>query len=40
MVIRYNTVTCPHCHRKLGPFGSYRPGLIRCGNCGKSFNLR
>jgi DNA-directed RNA polymerase subunit RPC12/RpoP len=34
------TVNCPYCHRKLGPFAGYRPGLIRCGACGKAFNLR
>lgn len=37
---RYFTVNCPNCHRKLGPFASYRPGLIRCGHCNKPFNLR
>jgi len=39
-VVRYFTVNCPNCRAKLGPFSSYRPGLIRCGNCGKPFNLR
>ena len=38
--MRAYTVNCPNYHRKLGPFGAYRPGLIRCGSCGKPFNLR
>lgn len=33
------TVTCPHCRTKF-LIGGYSPGLIRCGSCGKAFNLR
>jgi predicted Zn finger-like uncharacterized protein len=33
------TVTCPHCRTKF-VIGGYSPGLIRCGSCGKAFNLR
>ncbi|WP_269140118.1 MJ0042-type zinc finger domain-containing protein [Aeromicrobium terrae] len=33
------TVTCPYCRTKF-LIGGYSPGLIRCGSCGKAFNLR
>lgn len=33
------TVTCPYCHTKF-LIGGYSPGLIGCGRCGKTFNLR
>ena len=32
-------ITCPHCRSKFA-VGGYSPGLIRCGHCGKTFNLR
>lgn len=33
------TVTCPYCRTKF-VIGGYSPGLIRCGACGKAFNLK
>lgn len=33
------TVTCPYCRTKF-IIGGYSPGLIRCGKCGKAFDLR
>lgn len=33
------TVTCPHCRAQF-LIGGYSPGLIACGRCGKTFNLR
>lgn len=33
------TVKCPHCRTSF-LIGGYSPGLIRCGACGKPFNLR
>lgn len=33
------TVTCPYCHTRF-LVGGYSPGLIGCGKCGKTFNLR
>ena len=33
------TVTCPYCRTQF-VIGGYSPGLIRCGRCGKAFNLR
>jgi len=33
------TVTCPYCRTRFA-FGGYTPGLIRCGSCGKAFDLR
>lgn len=33
------TVTCPHCKSQF-LIGGYSPGVIACGRCGKSFQLR
>ncbi|MBF4636213.1 hypothetical protein ITJ38_17520 [Agreia pratensis] len=32
-------VTCPHCRAQF-LIGGYSPGVIRCGKCGRPFNLR
>jgi len=33
------TVTCPHCRTRF-LIGGYMPGLIACGKCGKTINLK
>ncbi|MCC2030893.1 hypothetical protein [Microbacterium allomyrinae] len=33
-------VTCPYCGTKLGPFSRISSGLLKCGNCGRPFNVR
>ena len=32
-------VPCPGCGRKLGPFTGITGGLMKCGHCGRQFNV-
>ncbi|CAN5565946.1 hypothetical protein BH10ACT5_BH10ACT5_05490 [soil metagenome] len=33
-------VPCPGCSRKLGPYTYLSEGAMKCGHCGRVFNVR
>ncbi len=33
-------VTCPKCHRKLGPFSRLTTGMAKYAHCGAVFRVR